>query len=356
MQNDSFNSLLTLVRNSIFSLSLPVAIDEEVVSMARKHSIPQFVTDKGKYYQIARSLRQENLFKLICTAFEKAQIEYMPLKGSVVKYLYPELWMRSSGDIDILIHKSDMSRVSELLCNELGMEFVREGSHCFEFCQNNLSVEVHYRLLDKVMYPKVVEILGDGWKCAIPDSGCRYRLSPEVFYLYHLTHMAVDILNGGCGIRPFIDVYIILHNMDIERDRLNPLLVSTDLLEFESVVRNIAESWMAGVFRGTDLELFIVNGGIYGRSGNGSAMKQARYGGKRAALIKRLFLTYDEMVYRYPSIENKPFLLPLYWIRYWFKIVRSGMLKEGRQMIHDTLVVNDQEYREAVAILHQFGL
>ena len=38
----------------------------------------------------------------VCDALETAQIPFIPLKGSVLRKWYPEPWMRTSCDIDIL--------------------------------------------------------------------------------------------------------------------------------------------------------------------------------------------------------------------------------------------------------------
>lgn len=38
---------------------------------------------------------------------EEAQIAYMPLKGAVVRDYYPEPWLRTSCDLDVLVHEED---------------------------------------------------------------------------------------------------------------------------------------------------------------------------------------------------------------------------------------------------------
>ena len=55
----------------------------------------------------------------ISGAFEAMQIPYIPLKGSVIREYYPEAWMRSSCDIDVLIKKEDTPKAIQKLL-ELG--------------------------------------------------------------------------------------------------------------------------------------------------------------------------------------------------------------------------------------------
>ena len=48
-----------------------------------------------------------------CNALEKAQIPFVPLKGSVIRKYYPEAWMRTSSDIDVLVHKEDVEKTTD---------------------------------------------------------------------------------------------------------------------------------------------------------------------------------------------------------------------------------------------------
>lgn len=41
----------------------------------------------------------------ICSVLEQAQIPFLPLKGSILRDYYPEAWMRTSCDIDILVRR-----------------------------------------------------------------------------------------------------------------------------------------------------------------------------------------------------------------------------------------------------------
>ena len=42
-------------------------------------------------------------YEQACAVLEKAKIPFMPLKGSVLRDSYPEAWMRTSSDMDILV-------------------------------------------------------------------------------------------------------------------------------------------------------------------------------------------------------------------------------------------------------------
>ena len=46
---------------------------------------------------------------------EKGQIWYMPLKGTVIKELYPSIGMRQMSDFDILFDKKYAENVREIM-------------------------------------------------------------------------------------------------------------------------------------------------------------------------------------------------------------------------------------------------
>ena len=43
------------------------------------------------------------VYQIVCDALERAQIPYLPLKGAVLRQYYPQPWMRTNSDIDILV-------------------------------------------------------------------------------------------------------------------------------------------------------------------------------------------------------------------------------------------------------------
>ena len=50
----------------------------------------------------------------ICQTLEDAKIPFIPLKGSVIRQYYPEPWMRTSCDIDVLVHEDELDRAIPL--------------------------------------------------------------------------------------------------------------------------------------------------------------------------------------------------------------------------------------------------
>ena len=85
---------------------------EELLGISLKHDVSHLlvlgmkqndlITKQNieiKKYIIKAVYRYERLnseYENICDALEKAQIPFLPLKGSVIRKYYPEAWMRTS--------------------------------------------------------------------------------------------------------------------------------------------------------------------------------------------------------------------------------------------------------------------
>ena len=108
----------------VFALKKNGLLDEGNKSLESKMLTAVYRCERLKYEQTK-----------LCTALEQAEIPFIPLKGSVLRQYYPEPWMRTSCDIDVLVHKEDLQRVVSYLSDNLGYrrdvykrQVIRSGS------------------------------------------------------------------------------------------------------------------------------------------------------------------------------------------------------------------------------------
>ena len=64
--------------------------------------------DQKAIMSVYRNEQIKYAFAQICDTFDQSSIPYIPLKGSVIRPFYPQESMRTSCDIDILIHEQDI--------------------------------------------------------------------------------------------------------------------------------------------------------------------------------------------------------------------------------------------------------
>ena len=89
--------------------------DGDKTQGAENHSgvIRSEIKQKFEKQILTAIYRYENInseLETLKTAFEEEKIPFIPLKGSVIRQYYPEPWLRTSCDIDILVHEEDIER------------------------------------------------------------------------------------------------------------------------------------------------------------------------------------------------------------------------------------------------------
>ena len=168
-------------------------------------------------------------YENLCSALEKAQIPFLPLKGSVIRKYYPEAWMRTSCDIDVLVHREDLENaISYLVSNQNYVEKERATHDVSLFTQTGIHVELHFDLVEEGRAKNAIDVLQSVWENVTlhEKSEYWYEMTDAYFYFYHIAHMAKHFENGGCGIRPFIDLWILDHIQDIDLIARDGLLLA----------------------------------------------------------------------------------------------------------------------------------
>ena len=97
----------------------------------------------------------------------EAEIPFIPLKGSVIRQYYPEPWMRTSCDIDVLVHESDLERAVSALTSAVGYKADSKGSHDVGmFSDSGVHLELHYSLIEDKIVGSAADVLRSTWKNA----------------------------------------------------------------------------------------------------------------------------------------------------------------------------------------------
>ena len=291
---------------------------------------------------------------------EEAKIPFIPLKGSVIRKYYPEPWMRTSCDIDILVKEKDADNAAEYLQTQLQYGVDRKGQHDVSmFTASNVHVELHFKLLDSDF--KQVKDLIDVWSgdeiSLLSDS--EYQMSKELFLLYHIYHMAKHFVHGGCGIKPFIDLWIIKNKVGFDEEKAQKMLQESGLLAFFERSTDLVNVWFEGKEHSEitqEMEDYILQGGVYGTLKQNLAMSQNKKGGKFKHLLSKVFLSYKDMSIYYPSLKKCPVLFPVYQVRRWCRILFCGGRKAAMNEIKVNKNITTEEQERAKKLLEELNL
>lgn len=307
---------------SLYSLSLKHDLAPLVAYALEGFTISDDEAKSAFSHQLKLSIYRrallDNDFDTACSLFDKENIDYIPLKGAIIKDLYPQSYLRTSCDNDILIKSADKDKAKALL-SENGFVIDNEKEKDISFISGSkMNTELHFSLVEQDS--KYAYLLDNVWDNARRKNGNRYDLLPEFFVLYHIAHMATHMHDGGCGIRPFIDLY--LYKTKIGYDELAVKSQLDTLSDFYEAVTRLISVWFENKEH-TEvtslLEEFIVSGGSYGTRENMASAKQEKGRGKY--ILSRIFMPKASLAKIYPQIEKRPYLIPFYQVKRWFKLL-----------------------------------
>lgn len=320
-----------------FSEAIPVANNHQITAMLYYGALNCGIdSSKEEMQQLflyicsAISLSENQLHEINCLfdSFNEEKIDYLPIKGTILKKLYPKPEMRSMSDADILVRTEQCQKI-EAVMQKTGYTFKYESDHELVWEKGKLTVELHKRLVatrNKDFYG----YFGEGWKFARLKSGNRYELSPEDFYIYLFVHLAKHYRAAGIGIKHFTDLWVYRNAVEIDDKTVKDKLKSLGLLKFHSNITDMLSVWF-GDRPSDDMSDFITdvifNSGSYGKASDASIARLTKNAQKKGSLKKAklyrvfwlLFPSYSWMSQKYTVLKKAPILLPFYWVARWIK-------------------------------------
>lgn len=386
MEEKTMKLLLALVRSALTGDKIPQDIQAEytaeqlpdLIKTAHKQDVAHLVvfglkqngllTDAEKrleQYIHKAVFRHEGLvfeYGQICKALEQAQIPFLPLKGSILRDYYPEAWMRTSCDIDILVRREHLESAVAYLTQNLQYEETERATHDVSlFSPSGVHLELHFDLVEEDRANNATEVLNTVWDDVSLCSGCQYRyqMSDAFFYFYHIAHMAKHFELGGCGIKPFIDLWILEHRPTTDKERRERLLQESGLTQFALACQRLSRVWLES--EGMDelslqMQNFILHGGVYGSADNRVVLQQRKHGGKLGYIFSRMFVPYERLKRYYPVLEKHRWLMPFMQVRRWFMLLNPRIRKMAKKELKTNSNLDKAQAEQMKVFLDNIGL
>ena len=286
---------------------------------------------KATKQAIFRYMRLDMAYTQSCDALEKAQIPFIPLKGSVLRSYYPEPWMRTSCDIDILVHPQDLNTAVEALKTSLQFTESGKGDHDISlFSPMGVHLELHYDTMpEDYIINSSDKVLAQVWDDATPirPGACHHKMSDGMFYFYHLAHWAKHLSINGCGIRPALDLWVLNHCIEPDAAQRKKYLEQGELLSYGQAMERLAEVWFSQAQSDPmteQLAQYVLGCDIYGTVEQQALQSQRKMGGGLSYAFSRIFLPYDVIKVDYPILRKHKWLMPFCYIVRWSKILLRG--------------------------------
>ena len=377
--------IITLLKSAVTeqSLPLPEGFDlAEAYPIAKRHHMSTLLYDGAVRCGIDRGLPvMQKLFGEYCralmiserqmaevsrvfAAFEEAGIDYMPLKGCVMKARYPKPELRIMGDADVLIRMEQYDRIVPIM-EKLGFKSKLGTDRELVWTSERLYLELH-KYLFSLNNPHF-EYFGDGWKLAANQNGCRYEMRQEDEYIYILYHLMNHVCNGGIGCRHILDLWMHYRSMNEPDDTyISSVLERLHLTLFHDTLRNMQAVWFENA-ESDDLsdlltEFFFENGSwgnIDTRAITAVALKteQGNLTNRNRLAYMRHLLFPNVVVLRakYPILQKAPWMLPIVWMyRPFYKLLCER--KNLKRHIKGLSAVNKEDVDARRELFRMIGL
>lgn len=186
----------------------------------------------------------------ICSFMESSAIWYMPLKGILLKGLYPKPGMRQMADNDILFD-ADYREVIRDYMKSRGYQVASfgMGNHDVYKKPPVYNFEMHTSLYGGMNKSVFIDYYGDVKERLIPDEGKQYgyHFKEEDFYVYIISHTYKHYDTSGVGIRALLDCYLYVREKgkDLDWQYVETELSKLSLSEFEREVRKLSQKIFA---------------------------------------------------------------------------------------------------------------
>lgn len=319
-------------------------------AVALKAELPEELRQKWNQRTIMGAVRSERLLTVqdeVLSWLEAAGIPSVILKGSSVARYYPQPELRVLGDIDLLVPKTHLEQVQEILMQK-GFR-MHESDHDFHigFDRKGAYVEVHYDVTKlpncrggEATQNETAHFL-DHPKCGSLAHHRFPALTESHQALMMLLHMARHMMEGGIGLRQLCDWAMYLANEDSEsfaRDTV-PMLAQCGLLRYAQIASSACVRYLglpkAYAYWCEDVTEFqtrafledVFSCGNMGSADSGEfgrALALGKSPETKRTYLGMLFANLTKIAnYNFPITQKHKWLLPIFWVylplRYWVR-------------------------------------
>lgn len=377
--------LIELIRNVLNNKKTEYREDvdyKKLFNIAKMHTLVIYLYYGLKDYNIPvlsdllKKAYSENIYKTavqeaekenIINELEKNGIKYMPLKGSVLKYLYPSVDMRTMCDFDCLFDKAKAKEVKKIM-QSLGydVELFNKSNHDIYIKKPFMNIEMHKELMhDSYKISKYYHTIWDNIKL-VDGKQFEYQMSNEDFYIFMIAHLGKHYVSGGAGIRNFIDIYIFNKTYnDLNLKYINEELEKLGLLTFENYAKELSLVWFDNKEGNEIIDQFaktIFESGIYGTIDQ-AVLKRVCFNeeelnnleeSKFKYLFRRLFPSFEYMKTTYSKLNKFPILLPWYYLK---RILRSkSKFSKAKNEMNSLKNISSKQKQEVEDLHNKLGV
>jgi hypothetical protein len=265
--------------------------------------------------------------------------------------------------VDILVKEGDVHRAKDLIVEGLGYTAGdKDNYHDISMhSKGGVHLELHFNILE---HKECIDgLLARVWDYASPaEAGKhRHRLTNEFLIFHNIAHSYYHFVSGGCGIKPFMDLYVMkdLHGLPVDEAVLRSMLKECGIERFYDCSVALSHGWFGGGDGEGVPESFgkyVLEGGVYGTLKNRVTVKRTEKGGRLSYLLSRIFMPYDSLKYRYPVLKKHKILYPFCQLARWFSALSPKRRKKIKTEIRSNSSLDGERVDEVSRLMSELGI
>ena len=279
-------------------------------------------------YTVIDAAEKEQTVCFLKEVLNGNNIDFILIKGAVLRELYPIKELRTGSDTDVIIRNEDLKRCEQAFC-EMGCSIKTESVNVFSVYYKNQHIEMHsVNDYDNPFFADIFDF------CS--KKGNEYLISEEYHLLYVLCHIIKHFNFCGAGIKMFMDIDVLIRSIkNFDYDKFMAICRKINIETFAKASFALCRNWFATPVRSEYnfesnkqlIELFeteIIRSGSFGfdsrdlgnhyiNKGMGNNAKNGLVA-KFRALIIMIFPPKQYLKSRYAYLSKRPYLLPFAWL------------------------------------------
>lgn len=298
-------------------------------------NLPAFRQQLG--YTLISYEKKQQLAEMLRKDFNNMNWDFIFVKGTAIRHLYPVPELRTSGDIDLFFRKESYTEIYNYYNNKYN---ITNNPKEIIISLNGEHIELHNETdFDNPFFKNIFDKSNE-------HKNSEHFLDIETHLLYVLTHIAKHFNHLGAGIRMFMDVDVLIRNAEnFNCEDFYSKCRAANIETFAKAVFSLCRLWFNTpvkaefVFNDDILKKFesvIIDGGSFGFEtrtlGEYYIDKTLNKDEKNSliaklkAMILLIFPSSESLKNNYSYAKKHPFLLPLAW----FNRVFDGIFKRGK--------------------------
>ncbi len=306
------------------------------------------IVKKQTFAVINQQIQQEYYLDKLFEELEKQKIKYLPLKGYIMRKIYPRPDLRISCDADVFYEVEKTDLVTPIM-EGLGFHLDHE------WMNGVVRIEMHKKLFEEI-FTANNEYYKDVWQRLLLESGSKYKFTDEDYYVYFIAHASKHFSSSGFGIRTILDIYYYNNAKKLNREYVEQELEKLGILKFTKYLEKISRIWFGDEKSDADtqiIETYIMESGAYGIKKHNVLMNaqdknNSNKNAKVRYFFKNIFPSLKHMKTAYPVLRKAPILLPFVWVYRGGKVLftkrdRIKDLSQGMAQINSKDTKNIQD-------------